>query len=184
MLMRASALYIQTNTLHMLQFHFHSLGKPTASISSLKSCTSLELVLKVTRVCSQSWFIFGCDLKKKKKTNSDVVTMLLHILPPSASVVQWWKLPHPPPPPPSSPYGHSEPRQPLQAFTALESNWAECVGINYPIIQRRHAIKGAAAITRCRRRLSHVTVTQRGRRLPFFLFRSGRTRRMGRTSTR
>lgn len=67
-----------------------------------------------------------------------------------------------------SPYGLSEPQQPLQAFTALESNWAECVGINYPIIQHRHAIKGAAAITRCRHHLSHVTVTQHGRRLLFF----------------
>lgn len=65
------------------------------------------------------------------------------------------------------PYGHGEPQPPLQAFTTLESNWAECVRINYPIIQLRHAIKGAAAITRCRHRLSHVAVTQRGRRLPF-----------------
>lgn len=74
---------------------------------------------------------------------------------------------------PLSPYGHSKPRQPLQAFTALECNWAECVGINYPIIQHRHAIKGAAAITRCRHRLSRVTVTQRGRRLTFFCSAEG-----------
>lgn len=60
--------------------------------------------------------------------------------------------------PPPSPYGPSEPQQPLQASTALESSWAECVGINYPIIQHRHAINRAAAITR--RESCHCNSTQ------------------------
>lgn len=57
---------LHTYTPHMLQFNFYSLGKPTASISSLKSKASLELVLKVTSVCSQSWVICKTNPKNKR----------------------------------------------------------------------------------------------------------------------
>lgn len=72
--------------------------------------------------------------------------------------------------PPTSPYGPSEPQQPLQASTTLESNWAECVGINYPIIQHRHAINRAAAITR--RESCHCNSTQQTPAFFFFFFAS------------
>lgn len=110
----------------------------------------------------QSWLIFRCDKNKPR--------CCYHAASHPVTSSQCGAAVKAPPPPP---YGHSEPQQPLQAFTALESNWAECVGINYPIIQHRHAIKGVAAITRCRHRPSHVTVTQRGRRLPFFCSAEG-----------
>lgn len=42
---------------------------------------------------------------------------------------------------PPSPYGHRIPLLPPQASVGVKTNCVECVGIKYPIILRRHAIK-------------------------------------------
>lgn len=76
---------------------------------------------------------------------------------------------------PPSPYGHRKPPLPPQASATVKSNCVECVGIKYPIIQHRHAIKRAAVIIGSRHRVSPVTITPHSRRLPlFFLFLRGR----------
>lgn len=60
---------------------------------------------------------------------------------------------------PPSPYGHRKRPLPPQVSACVTTNCVECVGIKHPIIQRRHAIKRAAAAIRSRH---HVTITQPG----------------------